>query len=96
MPEEPVGVPPTTIRVTVSVDGVTRAFAWADDARVVVRDLGGEIVVEANAAGLRTLADHLMTLAENGTPDGAHLHLEEGHGLAEGSVPLILERCDDE
>ncbi|WP_329016809.1 MULTISPECIES: Imm32 family immunity protein [unclassified Streptomyces] len=53
-------------------------------------------MIEANAAGLRTLAGHLLTLAQAGTPDGAHLHLEEHNGLEEGSASLVLERCDEE
>ncbi|MFF9179289.1 hypothetical protein [Streptomyces sp. NPDC014793] len=77
-------------------DGVIRVFTWEEGAHIEVRNLGGEIVIEANAAGLRTLADHLLTLAEEGTPDGAHLHLEEYNGLEGGSVGLVLERCDDE
>ncbi|MGW7510662.1 Imm32 family immunity protein [Streptomyces massasporeus] len=77
-------------------DGTTRVFAWKEGARIEVRDLGGEIVIEANAAGLKTLAGHVLTLAQDGTPDGAHLHLEESNGLEEGSVGLVLERCDDE
>jgi hypothetical protein len=32
--------------------------------------LGGEIVIEVNAAGLKTLAGHLLELAQDGTPDG--------------------------
>ncbi len=77
-------------------DGVTRGFVWEDDARIGVRNLGSEIVIEANAAGLRTLAGHLLTLAEDGTRDGTHLHLEEYNGLEEGSAHLVLERCDEE
>ncbi|MEU9753767.1 hypothetical protein AB0D90_11585 [Streptomyces althioticus] len=60
-----------------------------------VRNLRGEIVIEANSAGLKTLAGHLLTLAQDGTPDGAHLHLEESNGLEDGSARLVLERCDD-
>lgn len=58
--------------------------------------MGGEIIIEANTAGLKTLAGHLLTLTRDGTPDGAHLHLEESNGLEEGSMGLVLERCDDE
>ncbi|MFE7393101.1 hypothetical protein [Streptomyces sp. NPDC057582] len=47
-------------------------------------------------AAQETLAGHLLTLAQDGTPDGAHLHLEENNGLEQGSVGLVLERCDDE
>jgi hypothetical protein len=34
--------------------------------------------------------------AGDGVPDGAHLHLEDGNGLEEGSVGLVLERSDEE
>ncbi|MFD9131722.1 hypothetical protein ACIOK4_24830 [Streptomyces bottropensis] len=77
-------------------DGTTRVFTWEADARIEVRNLGGEIVIEANAAGLKTLVGHLLTLAQDGTPDGTHLHLEENNGLEGGSASLVLERCDDE
>ncbi|MGI5250090.1 Imm32 family immunity protein [Actinacidiphila glaucinigra] len=82
--------------LTAVTDGVAQGFTWDDNARIEVRALGGEIVIEANADGLRTLARHLLTLAQDGTPDGAHLHLEAGMGLAEGSRSLVLERCDDD
>lgn len=93
---EPHIAPSMTTHVTTVTDGITRVFTWEEDARIEVRDLGGEIVIEANAAGLRTLAGHLLTLAQDGTPDGAHLHLEEHNGLQDGSAGLVLERCDDE
>ncbi|MFJ9023582.1 hypothetical protein ACIRPU_26965 [Streptomyces sp. NPDC102259] len=40
-------------------DGTARVFTWEEGARIEVRNLGGEIVIEANAAGLKTLAGHL-------------------------------------
>ncbi|WP_223839772.1 Imm32 family immunity protein [Nocardiopsis deserti] len=90
------GASPASTHVNVVADGVTRSFVWEEDARIEVRNLGSEIVIEANAAGLRTLAGHLLTLAEDGTSDGTHLHLEEYNGLEKGSAHLILERCDEE
>ncbi|MER6998714.1 hypothetical protein [Streptomyces sp. NPDC000410] len=96
MTNEPISAPPATTHVDVVADEVTRVFTWQDDARIEVRNLGSEIVIEANAAGLRTLAGHLLTLAKDGTPDGAHLHLEGNNGLEEGSASLVLERCGEE
>ena len=78
------------------VEGAGLVFTWDADARIEVRDLGGEVVIEANAAGLKTLARHLLVLAGDGVPDGAHLHLKDGNGLEEGSVGLVLERSDEE
>lgn len=94
MAPEPSSVPSTTTHVNAVIDGTARVFTWEEGARIEVRNLGGEIVIEANAAGLKTLAGHLLTLAQDGTPDGAHLHLEENNGLEEGSLGLVLERCD--
>ncbi|MFF9471511.1 hypothetical protein ACF1E9_02585 [Streptomyces roseolus] len=84
------------MRVTGAAEGGALAFSWEADARIEVRDLGGEVVIEGNAAGLRTLAGHLLTLAGEGVPSGSHLHLEDGNGLEGGSVGLVLERDDGE
>ncbi|NGO75214.1 hypothetical protein G6045_05890 [Streptomyces sp. YC504] len=88
--------PPESTRVTTVTDGVAQVFTWEQGARIEVRNLGSTVVVEANAEGLRTLASHLVTLAQDGVPDGSHLHLEDGNGLSEGSAELVLERCGDE
>ncbi|CAL9408507.1 hypothetical protein SUDANB99_01592 [Streptomyces sp. enrichment culture] len=79
-----------------AVEGAGLRFSWDADARIDVRNLGGEVVIEANAAGLRTLAGHLLVLAGEGVTDGAHLHLDDGNGLEEGSVGLVLERRGEE
>ncbi|MEU9255225.1 hypothetical protein AB0D66_25655 [Streptomyces sp. NPDC048270] len=93
---EPNSAPIESTHVTALTDGVTQVFTWEEDARIEVRNLGSEIVIEANAAGLRTLAGHLLVLAKDGVPDGSHLHLEDSNGLEDGSVGLVLERSDAE
>ncbi|WP_175609258.1 Imm32 family immunity protein [Streptacidiphilus griseoplanus] len=95
MTQHPDASPPATTRMTADTDGVSRVFTWEDGAEIVVRAFPGEVVIAANAAGLRTLAGHLLVLAEDGTPDGSHLHLEDNNGLREGSVGLVLEREDE-
>ncbi|MFI6466633.1 hypothetical protein [Streptomyces sp. NPDC050538] len=95
MPTEPGAAPPANTHVSTVTDGIATVFTWDEGVRIEVRNLGREIVIEANSAGLKTLAGHLLTLARDGTPDGAHLHLEEGNGLEAGSASLVLERCDD-
>ncbi|WP_329386052.1 hypothetical protein OG625_26805 [Streptomyces sp. NBC_01351] len=88
--------PVESTQLAAVTDGVAQVFRWEADARIEVRGLGREVVIEANAAGLRTLAGHLLVLAGEGVPDGSHLHLEDGNGLEDGSLGLVLERCDDE
>ncbi|MFF3517830.1 hypothetical protein [Streptomyces sp. NPDC002573] len=95
MTSEASSTPPVSTEVTVVTDGVPQVFTWEDEARTTVRSLGAEVVIEANVAGLRTLAGHLLTLAKDGVPDGSHLHLEDSNGLAEGSVGLVLERSNE-
>ncbi len=88
--------PIESTHVTAAAEGTGLRFSWDVDARIEVRNLGAEVVIEANAAGLRTLAGHLLVLAGEGVPDGAHLHLEDSNGLEDGSVGLVLERSDEE
>ncbi|MFJ5075646.1 hypothetical protein ACIP8Z_13700 [Streptomyces sp. NPDC088553] len=95
MTSGPVHGPIESTHVTVT-DGAALIFTWDADSRIEVRNLGGEVVIEANAAGLRTLAGHLLVLAGDGISDGAHLHLEDSNGLEDGSVGLVLERSDEE
>ncbi|MFB7170352.1 hypothetical protein ACFCYM_05915 [Streptomyces sp. NPDC056254] len=95
MVSHPGNVPVESTRLTAVTDGVAQVFSWEADARIEVRALGSEVVIEANAAGLRTLAGHLLVLAGDGVSGGSHLHLDDGNGLEEGSVGLVLERCDD-
>ncbi|MCX5232826.1 hypothetical protein [Streptomyces sp. NBC_00233] len=64
----------------------------AEDAFVDV----GEVVIEANVTGHRTLARHLLVWGGDGVEDGAHLHVESGNGVESGSVGLVLERSDEE
>ena len=52
----------------------------------------GEVVISANAAGLRSLAGHLMALAEE--DPGAHIHLDPYNSLEEGSSELILVKAE--
>lgn len=39
---------------------------------------GRELVISGNAAGLRSLAQHLLTLAMVEVPVGVHAHMEPG------------------
>ena len=60
--------------------------------RIRVTQLEGETVILANAEGLIGLARRLLALAQDGIPDGFHLHLEDGVQLQTGSAGLVLER----
>ncbi|OEJ95502.1 Imm32 family immunity protein [Streptomyces thermolilacinus] len=63
--------------------------------KIKVHDSATEVTITANAAGLRDLAEHLVSLAAPGLPDGYHQHLDGGINLEDGSISLILERDDE-
>ena len=63
---------------------------WEDGAEIRVRTERGEALISANPAGLRSLAGHLLRLAEE--PPGSHLHLDCWNALEDDSDALLLER----
>lgn len=63
---------------------------WEEGFEIRVRVKDGEARIAANAEGLRSLANHLLALAEK--RPGTHLHLDRYNSLEEDSAPLLLER----
>ena len=70
----------------------TSPLQWEPDFSIRVHTNGKETIISANKAGLQSLANHLLQLAE-GEP-GDHLHLDEHNSLEEHSTELIIERID--
>ena len=65
---------------------------WDVGFEISVRSSAGEVIIGANAAGLRSLARHLLVLAQDATPSGHHLHFDESNSLEDGSLALVLEK----
>ena len=71
---------------------VIMVYKWEDGFTIATRiEEDGAIVVSANAAGLRSLANHFLALAEDESK-GAHFHLDEFNSLEDHSVELIVEK----
>lgn len=51
------------------------------------------IIITANKAGLISLANHLLNLAQDNVPASHHLHFDEHNSLEEGSNELIIQKC---
>lgn len=66
---------------------------WDDDCEITVTSDGDGVRVLANPARLRSLARHLLLLAQENVPSGHHIHLNENSPLEPGSVCIILERA---
>ena len=73
-----------------SIDGSFR-LVWEDNYEIHSLIQEGEIVIKANGRGLKSLASHLMALAEDGVPSGYHIHLDDLNSLEDGSCGIVLE-----
>jgi hypothetical protein len=69
-------------------------YQWDDDAGLTCEVSNGTARVIGNAAGLRTLARHLLVLSLDGVRPGSHLHLDNSNGMEAASAQLVLERRD--
>ena len=70
-------------------------FKWEDGFTIATRvDADGAIVISANTAGLRSLANHFMALADEESRH-SHFHLDEYNSLEDHSVELIVEKLPD-
>ncbi|MBR2790974.1 MAG: hypothetical protein IKD70_10270 [Eggerthellaceae bacterium] len=67
---------------------------WKDGFSISARVENGTVLVTANAAGLRSLANICQALADE--PRGAHIHLDEFNSLEDGSAELIIERIPED
>ena len=65
-------------------------ITWEDGFEIRTEAHDGEMVISANRAGLVSLANILLALAEERS--GAHIHLDEHNSLEDGSLGLVIER----
>ncbi len=69
-------------------------FNWEEGFTIKIMCDNGLIEIIANEAGLCSLANHLLNLAQEGVPFGTHIHLDEYNSLEEGSCEIIIEKAD--
>lgn len=74
--------------------GKVITYNWTDGYIIKVENLEDEFAIIANKEGLISLANHCLNLAQEGIPNGSHIHFDDGNSLKEGSFPLIIERDD--
>jgi hypothetical protein len=65
---------------------------WEDGSAISVEIANASILIEANRAGLVSLARLLLTLAGERVPAGHHWHLDDSNSLEDGSSDLIIEK----
>ena len=69
-------------------------YNWERGFTIAVSAEGKEIFLDANKAGLVSLANHLLFLAQNSVPFGSHMHLDDSNSLESGSSILTITKKD--
>lgn len=69
---------------------------WYDNAKVSVNIDFDEksCLISWNQEGLLSLAQHLVSLAQDGAPTWTHFHLDDFSSLEKGSNEIIFEKID--
>lgn len=70
--------------------GIT--YKWEEGFNIKTMIDNGKIYIVANKAGLVSLANHLLNLAQDDVGSGNHLHFEEYNSLDDGSIELVIEK----
>lgn len=65
---------------------------WTEGFEIKVDTDGSQVHISGNPAGLASLANHLMNLAQPSVPAGTHIHLDAYDSLEDNSAELIIER----
>ncbi len=69
-------------------------LVWDDGFVLEATPATDALVIRGNQAALRSLARHLLVLAQDPVPSGTHVHLDASNSLESGSIEIILERDD--
>lgn len=67
---------------------------WENGFSIAVKIQDDTVTLTANREGLLSLANHLVTLAQD-TTQGAHLHLDQHNSLEDNSAELIIEKINN-
>jgi len=69
-------------------------FNWSDGFKISFNTENNYGTLKANKEGLISLANHLLNLAQDEVPCNYHIHLDEHNSLEDGSIELIIEKCE--
>lgn len=68
------------------------SYAWENGFEITATVESSGIHIQANRAGLVSLARHLLTLAQDTVPAGSHMHFDDLNSLNDGSLELVIEK----
>jgi hypothetical protein len=67
-------------------------YEWDAGFEIGVRIANDEVTITANQPGLRSLARHLMMLAQDTVPAHSHIHLDSSNALVDGSCQVVIDK----
>jgi hypothetical protein len=70
--------------------GIT--YKWEHGFEIETKIENGALMIIANKAGLISLANHLLNLAQSEIPVGHHLHFDDSNSLEENSLELVIQK----
>jgi hypothetical protein len=77
-----------------AIEALHASAGGASESFIEVRDVGQEIVLGGNRAGLLQIALYALSLADR--VEGAHVHLDAHSGADVADRPLVLRRSAPE
>jgi hypothetical protein len=88
------------MRITIDLPHYDRnkglQYKWEPGFRISVSVDEEGVNIDGNSAGLRSLANHLLTLANDAIPPRtSHIHLDSHGGLEDGSMNLLISKEPD-
>lgn len=69
---------------------------WDAGFEIALRIEDGQVYLQANNAGLRSLARLLLGLTVDGVQDGHHWHLDDLNSLEDGSAPRTVMKFPEQ
>jgi hypothetical protein len=69
-------------------------FEWEANFSIKCTVNNSAVCIEANKAGLISLARHLLELAQDSVPEFTHFHLDDVNSLEDNSLELIVVKKD--
>lgn len=69
-------------------------YKWENGFEIKAVTNNETIIITGNKAGLISLANHLLNLAQDNVPSGHHLHFDDYNALEAGSNELIIQKSE--
>ena len=86
------------MRITLKLPDYTSEMGlrtqWQEGFSIATSGTTDCFILKANKAGLVSLAQHLLTLAQDDVPVGCHIHYDESNSLEDESIELVIQKTD--